>query len=129
MRFWFRVPVWYKYTVLVSYTFIAMMILEKPLPPTGLGLSVYILLALGALTIFRMWNSMIGVDTQERVVIYKKRKIPIDDIVGIDYGLFKMSVLFRLRNGSGFVFPYPIEDRDQFEKLVGELLGAKRLEG
>ena len=129
MVFRFRIPVLYRYTVLVIYTFLGLVIFERPLQILGMAIVVYTLYALIGLWIFLSWNKTVALDTKNRVVEIGKRKLSVNEIDGIDLGFFKMSLKISLKDGRTLVFPYPIEDSGEFIRIFEEIKYAREVIG
>ncbi len=111
MKHHFRIPTWYRYTVLVIYTLAGTVLLNESfylLHPVNLFV-VFFLFGIGGLWIIHMWNKRIIVDLSTQKIIIGKTVFKIEDIIEYRIGIF--SSYFRIKDKT-IVFPYPVEDPD-----------------
>ena len=122
----YRIPNWYKLLVLTLYTLAGSVLFGSHLLRTPTVFILYVLYAAIGLWIILMWNKTLALDTERRTLEIGKRRIPIGEVEGINLGFFGLSVVVHTKSGKE-VFPYPLEDAEDFIEVFENLKYSKEV--
>ena len=123
MIYHFRIPTWYKFTLLTLYVLIGTAALGEnfSLLALWIKLLVLIILAVFGLWIFLIWKKELVLDIENGVIKFGNKDIKVEDIVDFKIGVFR--TVFYTKSGV-VKFCYPIEDPD----VLGRYLRGERNE-
>lgn len=118
MIYLFRIPPWYKLMTSSIYSFSGYLIFDRYFPHLSLFLSFTVIVAFSALGIWiiNMWKKNIIVDTSNGIIKIGDIHLKISEIKSIKIG--KLSIRFVLKSGDVISFRYPIEDVEEFERIL-----------
>lgn len=111
MIYHFRIPSWYKFTILTIYTLLGTAVLGEGFLLLSHWIKITILGIFGAIGIWilTMWRQEIVLDIEKGTLTIGKRSFSVDEIVDFKITVFRC--IFYTRNGV-VKFCYPIEDPD-----------------
>ncbi len=123
MKHLFRIPPWYKFTILSIYAFSSPFILNQNFYNLSyiLKILIAVIYTVIGIWILSMWNKNILVDLDKKEIIIGKAVIKFEDIESFEIRPFY--VKFYSREGT-IKFPYPIEDPD----VLGRYIRGERSE-
>ena len=122
----YRIPNWYKFLVLILYTLSGSVLFGSPFPRTPTVFVLYAVYAAIGLWIILMWNKTLALDTEKKALEIGKRRISIDEVEDIRLGFFGLSVVVQTKRGKE-VFPYPLEDAEDFIEVFENLKYSKEV--
>ncbi len=81
---------------------------------------MYTLYGLLGLKILLDWNKTVSLDTTRGILEIGKKKFDLSEIESVELGFFGLSVIVKTRNGVE-VFPYPLEDAEDFLRIFEDM--------